>query len=372
MSNCPKCNSTVPSGASFCGNCGAKIGACPTCGTQLPDGALFCGNCGTKINHDSHSQNTCANTDYHSNYNNQNFAYSYTTTPNQSSNQTKNCEDLINEWKSESKLNKLIYEQVWGYIWAILGVLTILLHIENKNFILRSIIEFGVETIEFILPANISSLLLKPINNLSQILFEALPFLEKAMFISMIPAFIISDICDIILYNIRFRNKFYNWCFTKSHSLFESIKSSLTTNQAPTLDHIAATDCCLLTLLNNQNSKIRKWLYAEYLYNLIFTHGLFGIPLIYLLYIFVYRPEGAFSKEILRRALLLGRIIEEEPLAAIIVLMPIVVLLIADYVIRTYVINRNIKLEQENWVRNNMFDKLETYRKYYKKNPYHD
>ena len=186
MSNCPKCNSTVPGGASFCGNCGAKIGACPTCGTQLPDGALFCGNCGTKINHDSHSQNTCANTDYHSNYNNQNFAYSYTTTPNQSSNQTKSCEYLINEWKSESILNKWIYNRVWMYLAGIFLFLSLLLRIENKNFILRSIIEFGFETIEFILPANISSLLLSPINNLSQLLFEALPFLEEAIFIAMI------------------------------------------------------------------------------------------------------------------------------------------------------------------------------------------
>lgn len=371
MSNCPKCNSTVPGGASFCGNCGAKIGACPTCGTQLPDGALFCGNCGTKINHDSHSQNTCANTDYHSNYNNQNFAYSYTTTPNQSSNQTKSCEYLINEWKSESILNKWIYNRVWMYLAGIFLFLSLLLRIENKNFILRSIIEFGFETIEFILPANISSLLLSPINNLSQLLFEALPFLEEAIFIAIIPALLISSICDIILYNIRFRNKFYNWCFTKSYSLFESIKSSLSTNQAPTLEHIEATDCCLLTLLNNQNSKIRKWLYAKYLYDLILTNG-FTIILIYTLYNLLHKPEGAFGEGFQKRVLIFGEMIEEAPLAAIIVLMPIVVLLIAHIVIRTHVIKRNIKLQQENWVRNNMFDKLETYRKYYKKNPYHD
>jgi len=50
---CPSCNTSNPTGARFCNNCGTKLTAstikCPTCGTENPPGAKFCSNDGTKL-----------------------------------------------------------------------------------------------------------------------------------------------------------------------------------------------------------------------------------------------------------------------------------------------------------------------------------
>jgi RNA polymerase subunit RPABC4/transcription elongation factor Spt4 len=52
---CQKCHATVPVGAKFCPECGAKIEAqkpsfCTQCGSPLDPGAKFCPNCGAKVN----------------------------------------------------------------------------------------------------------------------------------------------------------------------------------------------------------------------------------------------------------------------------------------------------------------------------------
>lgn len=51
---CSKCGGDVPSNASFCPLCGAKVepvasAFCPFCGEKLVPGAKFCGNCGKKV-----------------------------------------------------------------------------------------------------------------------------------------------------------------------------------------------------------------------------------------------------------------------------------------------------------------------------------
>jgi len=56
---CPACNSVVPSGANFCGDCGHKMKEdikeesneiiCPACNSVVPPGANFCGSCGHKM-----------------------------------------------------------------------------------------------------------------------------------------------------------------------------------------------------------------------------------------------------------------------------------------------------------------------------------
>jgi hypothetical protein len=47
---CPNCGKPVGS-EKFCANCGAPLAraACPKCGAELATGATFCGNCGTKV-----------------------------------------------------------------------------------------------------------------------------------------------------------------------------------------------------------------------------------------------------------------------------------------------------------------------------------
>ena len=45
---CPSCGQSVPAGAKFCMNCGAKL-VCSNCGNPLIPGAKFCPNCGQKI-----------------------------------------------------------------------------------------------------------------------------------------------------------------------------------------------------------------------------------------------------------------------------------------------------------------------------------
>ena len=50
--DCPKCGTTIVSGAKFCFSCGAKIDdsvSCPKCKIKLPSGAKFCFHCGTKL-----------------------------------------------------------------------------------------------------------------------------------------------------------------------------------------------------------------------------------------------------------------------------------------------------------------------------------
>ncbi len=49
---CPKCQSPVPAGAKFCGNCGTVMaagGVCAKCQTPLTPGSKFCGNCGQAL-----------------------------------------------------------------------------------------------------------------------------------------------------------------------------------------------------------------------------------------------------------------------------------------------------------------------------------
>ena len=45
---CPSCGQSVPAGAKFCMNCGAKL-VCPGCGNPIMPGAKFCPNCGNKL-----------------------------------------------------------------------------------------------------------------------------------------------------------------------------------------------------------------------------------------------------------------------------------------------------------------------------------
>ena len=45
---CPSCGQSVPSGAKFCMNCGAKL-VCTNCGNPIMPGAKFCPNCGQKL-----------------------------------------------------------------------------------------------------------------------------------------------------------------------------------------------------------------------------------------------------------------------------------------------------------------------------------
>ena len=49
---CPKCQSPVPAGAKFCGNCGTVMaagGVCAKCQTPLTPGSKFCANCGQAV-----------------------------------------------------------------------------------------------------------------------------------------------------------------------------------------------------------------------------------------------------------------------------------------------------------------------------------
>ena len=49
---CPKCQSPVPAGAKFCGNCGTVMaagGVCAKCQTLLTPGSKFCANCGQAV-----------------------------------------------------------------------------------------------------------------------------------------------------------------------------------------------------------------------------------------------------------------------------------------------------------------------------------
>lgn len=47
---CPSCGQSVPAGAKFCMNCGAKLNAvCPSCGQAVVPGAKFCMNCGQQL-----------------------------------------------------------------------------------------------------------------------------------------------------------------------------------------------------------------------------------------------------------------------------------------------------------------------------------
>ena len=49
---CKNCGHTLPSGAKFCLECGAKVDVeakCPSCGKDIPSGSKFCPECGAKI-----------------------------------------------------------------------------------------------------------------------------------------------------------------------------------------------------------------------------------------------------------------------------------------------------------------------------------
>ena len=45
---CPSCGQSVPAGAKFCMNCGAKL-VCPNCGKPIMPGAKFCMDCGQQL-----------------------------------------------------------------------------------------------------------------------------------------------------------------------------------------------------------------------------------------------------------------------------------------------------------------------------------
>lgn len=47
---CPHCGFDHPASRSFCGRCGARLGAlCPRCGAEAPESFRFCGECGTPL-----------------------------------------------------------------------------------------------------------------------------------------------------------------------------------------------------------------------------------------------------------------------------------------------------------------------------------
>lgn len=47
---CPKCETELTNGASFCSNCGAQINhPCPVCGAYTLPGALYCAHCGARL-----------------------------------------------------------------------------------------------------------------------------------------------------------------------------------------------------------------------------------------------------------------------------------------------------------------------------------
>jgi len=47
---CPSCQNDNPEGASFCGECGARLPAvCPSCGSANVPSNKFCHNCGTRV-----------------------------------------------------------------------------------------------------------------------------------------------------------------------------------------------------------------------------------------------------------------------------------------------------------------------------------
>ena len=52
-SACPQCGGRMPSGASFCGECGTILTEttllCPECGERMPPAAVYCGDCGTQF-----------------------------------------------------------------------------------------------------------------------------------------------------------------------------------------------------------------------------------------------------------------------------------------------------------------------------------
>ena len=58
-SRCPKCGAEVPSGFSFCGNCGTRVKEapepvantekCPNCGAEIEMGRKFCTECGKPL-----------------------------------------------------------------------------------------------------------------------------------------------------------------------------------------------------------------------------------------------------------------------------------------------------------------------------------
>src|SRR5205085_3459571 len=47
---CPSCRHDNPEGASFCGECGARLAAlCPSCNAANAPSNKFCHNCGTRL-----------------------------------------------------------------------------------------------------------------------------------------------------------------------------------------------------------------------------------------------------------------------------------------------------------------------------------
>ena len=52
-SACPECGGQMPSGSTFCGECGNRLRkarlSCPQCGEQMPPSSVFCGECGRQM-----------------------------------------------------------------------------------------------------------------------------------------------------------------------------------------------------------------------------------------------------------------------------------------------------------------------------------
>jgi RNA polymerase subunit RPABC4/transcription elongation factor Spt4/TM2 domain-containing membrane protein YozV len=46
---CKKCGQILDEGATFCGECGAKVVRCKKCGQPLEAGSTFCDECGTQV-----------------------------------------------------------------------------------------------------------------------------------------------------------------------------------------------------------------------------------------------------------------------------------------------------------------------------------